>query len=121
MPVPDRRKVAKQFAIVEIGPHQPHITKVGAPKVGIIKDIDVPICQIAIFGGLVDHRFHGKGHDADKNGQPRFSLNQSVPGYGMIQPVRRVVCFGDNRVESRAKQGRVHLVCDLLHAARQNG
>ncbi len=60
MPMPDRGEIAKQFAVVKIGAHQPHVGQVRAAQMGIVEDIDVAVFQIAILGRFVDHRLHGK-------------------------------------------------------------
>ena len=74
-----------------------------------------------MLGRLVDHGLHGKGHHAHEDRQARLALHQRVAADGMIEAVAGIMRLGDDRVEGGAEQGRVHLVGDLFHPARQNG
>jgi hypothetical protein len=79
-----------------------------------------PSLHAARFRGLVDHRLHGKGHDADEDRQAGFALHQGLTGDGIVNAVGGVVGLGDDRIEGGAEQRRVHLVGDLLQAALQD-
>ena len=121
MPMPYRGEIAKQLSVMEIGSNKAHIAKMRAAKMGVVEDIDISVFQITIFGSFVDHGLNGKRHHPDKDRQTGFSLYQRVARQRMIQTMRRIVRLGDDGIESRAKQGRVHFVCNLFHPPGQNG
>ena len=116
MPMADGCEVAEQLAISEIGPHQPHVAQMRSAHVGVIEDIDVAVGQVAVSRGLFDDGLHREAHDADEDWQAGLALHKGVAGFRMIETMTGVMCFGDDRIECGAKQGRVHLVRYLFHA-----
>ena len=119
VPMAHAGQPAKQFAIAEIGAHQPHVRQVRAAQMRVVEDENIAVLRGV--AELVDHGLYREGHDAHKDRQPRFALHQRVAGFGVVQAVAGVVRLGDDGVEGRAKQRRVHFVGDLLHPAREDG
>ena len=76
-----------------------------------------PAVEIAVARDLVDHRLDREGHGADEDRQAGRALHQGCAGLGVIEAVAGVVRLGDDRIERRAIQRRVHLVGDLDEAA----
>ena len=120
VPVPDRCQITKDPAVTKDRAHQLEIRQVCAAFIRVIEDID-----IAIFGRVVacqiDHIAHSKGHHPDKHRQPFLALDKRFAGYGIIQPVRRVMCLGNDRVEGAAEQCRIHFIGNLFQPAAQDG
>src|SRR4029077_18876704 len=52
--------------------------------------------------------------------QPGRALHQRGTGLRMVEAVTGVMGFGDNWIEGRAIEGRVHLIGDLDQAAVEN-
>ena len=97
--------------------HQAEIVEMRAAVVGIVEEIGVAGGEIAVARDLVDHRLDREGHGADEDRQARRALHQGGAGLGVIEAVAGVVRLGDDRIERRAVQRRVHLVGDLDEAA----
>ncbi len=93
----------------------------GTTGVRIVEDPYIALMVPALCGGLVDDGLDRKGHDADENRQAGFALHQGFSGYRIIDAVRGIMCFSDDRVEGGAEQGRVHFVGDLLQPALEDG
>ena len=116
-PVPDRCDPGEHAAVTHQWTHQTEIVEVGAAVVRIVEQIGVAGGEIAVAGDLVDHRLDRERHGADEDRQPRRALHQGGAGLGVIEAVAGIVRLGDDRIERRAVERRVHLVGDLDEAA----
>ena len=116
-PVPDRGDPGEHLAAAHQRAHQAEIVEVGAAVVGIVEQIGVAGGEIAVARDLVDHRLDRERHGADEDRQAGGALHQRRAGLGVIEAVAGVVRLGDDRIERRAVERRVHLVGDLDEAA----
>ena len=114
VPMPDRGQIAEQFAAVKDRLYQSEIGKMRAAIIGIVEDPQIAVMNPVLAGGLVDHRFHREGHDADEHRQARLALHQRFAGDRVVDTMRGIMRLGDDRIERRAKQRCIHLVGDLL-------
>ncbi len=119
VPVADGRQPAEDAAVVEVRPDKSHVGQMRSADMGVVEDPDVAVGNVAL-ARLLDHGRHAIGHDAHEDRQARFALHQRRARLGVVDPVGGVVRLGDDRVEGRAEERRVHLVGDLLHPAREN-
>ena len=120
-PVADRGQPAEQLPVPEDRPHQPEIVEVRAALIGIVEQEGIARLEPAVARHLVDHRLDREGHGTDEDRQAIGALHQRVAGDGVVEPVAGVARLGDDRVEGRAEQRRVHLVGDLFEPALQDG
>ena len=88
-----------------------------AAVIGIVEEIGVAVGEAAVARDLVDHGLDGERHRADEDRQAGRALHQRRAGLGVIEAVAGVVRLGDDRIERRAIQRRVHLVGDLDETA----
>ena len=116
-PVPDRGNPGEDPPAAHQGTHQAEIVEVRAAVVRVVEEIGVAGIEIAVARDLVDHGLDREGHGADEDRQAGCALHQGRAGLGVIEPVAGVVGLGDDRIERRAIQRRVHLVGDLDEAA----
>ena len=116
-PVADRGEPREHFAVAHQRAHEPHVVQVRAAVIRIVEQIGVARIEVAVARDLVDHRLDGECHRADEDRQAGCALHQRRAGLGVIEAVAGVVRLGDDRIERRAIQRRVHLVGDLDEAA----
>ena len=120
-PVADRGEPGEYLAAAHHRTHQTEVVEVGAAVVGIVEQISVALREMAVLAHLVDHRLDRERHRADEDRQARGALHQGRAGLGVIEAVAGVVRLGDDRIEGRAVERRVHLVGDLHQAAVEHG
>ncbi|OIQ64680.1 hypothetical protein GALL_537690 [mine drainage metagenome] len=117
----DRCQPCEDFSVPEQWPNQAKIVEVRAPFIRVVKQISVARFQISVLTGLVDHRLDRKSHRANEDRQSRRALHQGRAGLGVVKAMASVVGFGNDRIERRAIERRVHLVGDLDQTAIENG
>src|SRR5215204_821734 len=88
--------------------------------VRIVEEEGVAGGEPAIAPDLVDHRLDGERHGADEDRQALCPLDERRPARRMVDAVAGVARFGNDRVEGRAVERRVHLVGDLLEPALED-
>ena len=117
----DRGEETEQIAVAEERPHQLEVGEMRAALVWIVENVDVAVGEIAVARGFLDHRLDGERHHPDEYRQPGLALHQGFAGSRVVEAVRGVMRFGDDRIEGAAEQRRVHLVGDLFEPALQHG
>ena len=116
-PMADRGEPGEHLAAAHQRAHQPEIVEVRAAVVGIVEQVGVAGVETAVARDLVDHGLHRERHGADEDRQAGRALHQRRAGLGVVEAVAGVVRLGDDRIERRAVERRVHLVGDLDQAA----
>ena len=116
-PMPDRGNPGEHAAAAHQRAHQAEIVEVRAAVVGVVEEIGVAGVEVAVARDLVDHGLDRERHGADEDRQAGRALHQGRAGLGVIEAVAGVVRLGDDRIERRAVERRVHLVGDLDEAA----
>ena len=116
-PVADRGEPGEHLAAAHDRAHQAEVVEMRAAVVGVVEQIGVARLQPAVARDLVDHGLDRERHGADEDRQAGRALHQRRAGFGVIEPVAGVVRLGDDRIERRAEQRRVHLVGDLHQTA----
>ena len=91
-----------------------------AAIIGVVENEDVALAGRPVLVGMRNHCPHGKSHGADENWQAQLALDQRVACPRIVKTMAGIVRFGDDRVESRLEQGRVHLIGDLLETPLQD-
>ena len=112
-PVADRGEPGENPAGAHERSHQPDVVEMGAAVVWVVEEKCVAGREIAVACDFVDHRLDRERHGADEDRQAGRSLHQGRAGFGMIEAVAGVVRLGNDRIERRAIERRVHLVGDL--------
>ena len=113
-PVTGVGKPGKEFSLVEERLDETDIHQVGAAQVRIIDNEEIAIFQV--FGPF-DDTLCTELHGADKHRKPQFPLGNQFPAVLFVNPVRTVQGLGNDRTESGADKGQVHLIADLLQSA----
>ena len=120
MPVANGCEVTEYLSVAEHRADKLEVRQVCAALIGIIENIDIAI-HGRVVAGQFDDMAHGKGHDPDKDRQAFLALHKGFTGLGIIQPVRGIMCFGNNRVEGAAEQRCIHFIGNLFQPAAQHG
>ena len=101
-------------ALVEERQREAHVHQVGAAEVGVVDGEDVALAHGGLGG---DQVLGGELHRADEDRQPQLALGDQLAVLLGVDAVRTVEALRDDRAESRADEGEVHFVADLLQAA----
>jgi hypothetical protein len=96
------------------------VVEVGAAGIGIVEQEGVAFGEPAVLLNLVDDGPDREGHRADKDRQALRALHEGVARRRVIDAVAGVPRFGDDRVEGRAVERRVHLVRDAFEPSFQD-
>lgn len=95
-----------------------HVHQVGAAEIWVVEDKN--ISRLYRFRPL-DHGSRRKLHGSHEYRQSELALSDQLPGGAVIDPVGTVKPLGDDRTESGAHEGKVHLVADLLQTVLNDG
>ena len=114
---PTEASQANTLPVAHQRAHQAEVVEVRAAVVGIVEQIGVARLEPAVARDLVDHGLDGERHGADEDRQAGRALHQGRAGLGVVEAVAGVVRLGDDRIERRAVERRVHLVGDLDETA----
>ena len=119
-PMSDGRKPGEEPPIPHQRAHQPKIIQMRATLVRVVEDEGVTRLDAGTGRHMIDHGLHCKGHGADENWQPLLTLDERRPRLGMVEAVAGVPRFGNDWIEGRSVQRRVHLVGNLFEAPKKN-
>ena len=111
---------AEQHLAAEDRPHEAEIVEMRPPGVRIVEQEGVAGGEPAVAPDLVDHRLDRERHGADEDRQALGPLDERRAARRMVDAVAGIAGFGDDRVEGRAVERRVHLVGDLLEPALED-
>ena len=116
--MPHRREATEKLVVVEERLYQLEVVQMCAAIIWIIEYPDVTGLQpVALFIGCLDRGTYCKRHGSHEHGQTGFTLNEGVARCRIVQAVRCVMRFRDNRIECTAIQRGIHFVCNLFQAS----
>jgi hypothetical protein len=72
------------------------LIQVGAAEIGIVDQDDITRIEVA---APLDDRLGGELHHPDKDRQAEFALGDDFAGHAIVDTVRAVESFGDDRRE----------------------
>ena len=103
----------KQPPIVEERLHELNVHEMRAAEIGVVDDIDVTRLGIARDR---NDRLGGFLHRSDENRQAKVALRNQFAVVPVINPVRSVLPFRNDRTKRRSHECQIHFVANLLQA-----